>query len=138
VSASHSETQHAPLSVLVVDDIQDFREMYASYFSFAGVGVSTAIDGEEALQLSRAYPPDVIVLDLCMPGMSGWQFLEHARTDPRLCRIPVVAITAYGDEESEQTARDAGAAAYIPKPCLPQFLLSVVRRAARHAEGKGV
>jgi CheY-like chemotaxis protein len=120
-----------PLSVLVVDDVQTFREMYATYFRFAGVGVSTAANGREALKISRAYPPDVIVLDLCMPGMSGWEFLKHARADHRLSGVPVVAITAYSDDQAERTARDAGATAYVPKPCLPKFLLSVVRRVAR-------
>ena len=112
------------LSVLIVDDLQEFREMYSSYFTFAGVGVCTAIDGREALQLARMCPPDAIVLDLSMPGMSGWQALKELRADPQLSQIPVVVLTAYATKEE---ALQAGADAFLAKPCTPATLLAKVR-----------
>jgi two-component system, cell cycle response regulator DivK len=115
------------LSVLVVDDLQVFREMYSSYFAFAGVGVSTAIDGHEALQFARLYPPDAIVLDLSMQGMSGWVFLKELRADPALSHIPVIVLTAYSTEDD---VLSAGADALLAKPCLPATLLAEVRRVA--------
>ena len=118
------------LSVLVVDDVREFREMYSRFFSFEGVGVSTAVDGSEALDVERRYPPDVIVLDLSMPGMNGWDFLLHARSDDRLKSIPIVVITAYGRDGTELEALAAGADAFLPKPCLPPQLLKEVRRVA--------
>jgi len=126
--------QPATVSVLVVDDVREFREMYARYFSFAGVGVSTAIDGHEALDLARRYPPDAIVLDLSMPGMSGWQFLAEVQTNPELARIPVIVVTARHDEDASQAALLAGAKAFLTKPCLPEALLAEVRRVTAKGE----
>jgi CheY-like chemotaxis protein len=118
------------LSVLLVDDQQDFREMYARYFSFKGVGVTTAKDGREALDIARAYPPDVIVMDLAMPGMNGWNFLKEARSEARVKQIPVVVITACGRAETADEALEAGASAYVDKPVIPSALLNLVRRTA--------
>ena len=120
------------LSVLIVDDSQEFREMYSSYLSYAGVGVTTAIDGLEALQLARQYPPDAIVLDLSMSGMSGWQALKELRADSRLSSIPVIVLTAYGTKED---VLQAGADAFLAKPCLPATLLAHVRRLAQRTVG---
>jgi two-component system cell cycle response regulator DivK len=118
------------LSVLVVDDQQDFREMYARYLAFAGVGVTTAKDGREALEVARAYPPDVIVMDLAMPGMNGWDFLREARLDACVKQIPVVIVTAYGRATTADDALEAGASAFVDKPIIPSALLSLVRRTA--------
>ena len=116
------------LSVLLVDDQQEFREMYARYLSFEGIGVTTAKDGREALDIARAYPPDVIVLDLAMPEMNGWDFLEQARSEARVKQIPVVVVTAYGRADTADDVLDAGASAFVDKPVTPSALLSVVRR----------
>jgi CheY-like chemotaxis protein len=116
--------------VLVVDDQQDFREMYSQYFRYEGIGVTTAQDGSEALDIARTYPPDVIVMDLAMPGTNGWDFLSEARLDARVKEIPVVVVTAYGETTTKDAALGAGAAAFVDKPVLPQALLSVVRRTA--------
>jgi len=102
--------------------------MYARYFAHEGVGVTTAIDGQEGLDVARRYPPDAIVLDLAMPGMGGWDFLEQARQDPALADIPIVVLSAYGQTETAQQTRAAGAAAFLQKPCIPQALLGEVRR----------
>ena len=121
------------LSVLIVDDLREFREMYAGYLAHMGVGVTTAGDGAEALQVARLYPPDVIVLDLSMPGVNGWQTLSALSADPRLSHIPVIVLTAYG---TEKDALRAGAHAYLAKPCLPSTLLAELRRlSARRAVG---
>jgi CheY-like chemotaxis protein len=121
------------LSILVVDDVQEFREMYSRYFSFEGVGVTTALDGSEALEIARRYPPEAIVLDLSMPGMNGWDFLRHARADERLQAIPIVVITAYGRQGTEREALAAGADAFLAKPCTPARLLEEVRRVVARA-----
>ena len=104
--------------------------MYARYLTFEGVGVTTAKDGSEALDIARAYPPDVIVMDLAMPGMNGWDFLKQARSDARVKQIPVVVVTAYGKADTADDALDAGAAAFVDKPVIPSSLLSLVRRTA--------
>jgi CheY-like chemotaxis protein len=118
------------LSVLLVDDQLEFREMYARYLTFEGVGVTTAQDGREALDVAGAYPPDVIVMDLAMPGMDGWAFLKQARADARMKQIPVVVVTAYERADTAQDALAAGASAFVAKPIIPFDLLRVVRRTA--------
>ena len=104
--------------------------MYAHYFSFEGVGITTAKDGREALDIARAYPPDVIVMDLAMPDMNGWDFLKQARSDARVKQIPVVVFTAYGKADTADEALEAGASAFVDKPVIPSTLLSLVRRTA--------
>jgi len=104
--------------------------MYSQYFSFEGVGVATAQDGLEALDVAHAYPPDVIVMDLAMPGMSGWEFLEQARADARIRQIPIVVVTAYEQAETQLDALAAGASTFVAKPVIPSVLLKLVRRAA--------
>ena len=125
------------LTVLLIDDQQEAREMYSRFFSFSGVGVTTAIDGREALELAQRYPPDVVVADVSMPGMNGFEFLRHLRVDPRLATTPVVVMTAYDRQYSERDAYAIGANAYLAKPCLPAVLLAEVRRVARRAAASG-
>ena len=126
--------EQTALHVLIVDDVQEFREMYARYLSHEGLGVTTALDGREALAVARQYPPDAIVLDLAMPGMGGREFLKQARSDTRLAGIPIVMISAYGDEEKAQELLALGADAFLDKPCVPSHLLREIRRvAARRA-----
>lgn len=109
--------------------------MYSRYFSFAGIGVTTACDGGEAFEVAHSYPPDVIVLDLAMPGMNGWQFLKQVRVDPRLKNVPVIVVTADDRDGIGQEARAAGADAFITKPCLPAVLVAEIRRVASRAAG---
>lgn len=104
--------------------------MYARYLAFQGVGVTTAKDGHEALDIARAYPPDVIVMDLAMPDMNGWDFLERARAEARVKQIPVVIFTAYGQADTADEAVKAGASAFVDKPVFPSDLLTLVRRTA--------
>ena len=119
------------LAVLLVDDMLEIREMYSRYLRFAGLGVATAGDGIEALDVAGLCPPDVIVLDLSMPRLGGWQTLEQIRGDSRLKDLPVILISAFGKPETPQLAKNAGADAYLEKPCLPSTLLDEIRRVTR-------
>lgn len=83
--------------VLIVEDDDDVREFMDLLISTSGYETMSARDGHEALQLIRARRPCVILLDLQMPRMDGWQFRERQLEDPALARIPVVCITAYYD-----------------------------------------
>jgi CheY-like chemotaxis protein len=118
------------LIVLLVDDLQEIREMYSRYLRFVGVGVATAGDGREALDVAGVCRPDVIVLDLSMPRMGGWEALKEIRSDARLKDVPVILITAYGQAETPLQAANAGADAYLEKPCLPSKLLREIQRVA--------
>ena len=111
----------APM-VLVVDDEHDIRETIAEALVMGGYRVRTAPNGNVALEQARKGRPDLIVLDLMMPVMSGWQFLEARREDPELGSIPVVVDTAFPDIQVE------GAAVLLRKPFDLDTLLTTVAR----------
>src|SRR5215475_11886731 len=104
-------------SVLVVDDYLDGREMVAEYLAFRGFTVCEASDGIEALELARRIQPEIVLMDLRMPGMDGWEATRRLKRDPKTCHIPVVALTAHALTTEINTAREAGCDAVIAKPC---------------------
>jgi len=108
--------------ILVVDDDDDIREMIAEALVLDGYRVSTAPNGKVALEQARAHRLDLIILDLMMPVMNGWQFLEAQREDPDLATIPVVVVTATLDAQVE------GAAMLLRKPFDLDALLTTVAR----------
>ncbi|HSN92342.1 MAG TPA: response regulator [Anaeromyxobacteraceae bacterium] len=110
--------------VLVVDDDTDIREAVAEVLSEEGYQVLGAGDGEEALTKCRAYHPSVVLLDLMMPGMNGWEFRAEQKRDPELAGIPVVVLTAL----EPRVAIDAEG--FIRKPFEVDELLAQVRRHA--------
>jgi CheY-like chemotaxis protein len=111
--------------VMVVDDDLDIQEALAQILEAEGHQVTTAGDGRTALGLLKRHPPDVIVLDLMMPSMNGWEFREAQLKDPRLARIPVIVISA-------ATLREPiDAEEFLPKPFEPSQLLELV---ARHSK----
>jgi len=111
--------------VLIIEDDQGIREILADVLASEGYAVLTAQNGLEGLAQARAARPDLIVLDLMMPTMSGWQFRAEQRQDPALARIPVVVISA---ERLTRDAIPAGVAAFLPKPFELSTLLDLVRR----------
>lgn len=104
-------------SVLVVDDYLDGREMVAEYLAFRGFVVCEASDGIEALELARRLQPEIVLMDLRMPGMDGWEATRRLKRDPKTCHIPIVALTAHALTLEINTARQAGCDAVIAKPC---------------------
>jgi CheY-like chemotaxis protein len=114
--------------VLVVDDYQDAREMYAEYLAYSGFRVAEASNGVEALQKAFDLLPDVILMDLSLPGMDGWAATRRLKTDERTQRIPVVALTGHALAGASESARLAGCDAFVTKPCLPDELVLQVRR----------
>jgi DNA-binding response OmpR family regulator len=116
-------------TILVVDDDHDICDMIAEALALDGHRVLTASNGQMALEQARRDRPDLIVLDLMMPGMSGWEFLEAQREDPDLASVPVIVDTA-----CPQTRVD-GAAVILQKPFDVDTLLATV--AWLHAGGRG-
>jgi DNA-binding response OmpR family regulator len=117
------------VSVLVVDDEHDIREAVAEVLADEGYVVHGASDGAEALRTARAVRPDIVLLDLMMPGMNGWEFRAAQKCDPDIQDIPVVVLSALG--------RVAGmdAAGFIQKPFDLEELLAVVREHAQEEPG---
>jgi two-component system cell cycle response regulator DivK len=104
-------------SVLVVDDFADGREMVAEYLAFRGFTVTEARDGEEAIELARKLKPEIVLMDLRMPGMDGWEATRRLKKDPQTRHIPVVALTAHALTPEIAAARNAGCDAVVAKPC---------------------
>ena len=137
LTGEHARTgaDDVPL-VLIVDDYRDCREMYAAYLEYAGFRVSKAANGGDALQLARAEQPDLILMDLGLPGIDGVEVTRLLKADPATTKVPVVALTAQAGFGSARALAKLGFEAVITKPCPPDELAERVHslvRAARSA-----
>lgn len=130
-----SPVSPAPL-VFIVEDHEDTRELLADYLARAGFKVETARDGRAALSGIAKTRPDLIVTDLSLPHLNGWELTRRLKHDPRTEHIPVIACSAHVSGWSMEHALDAGCVAYLVKPVSPEELLATIRRAlARPGEG---
>jgi len=102
--------------VLIVDDSPDGREMLAEYLTFRGFSVVAAPTGEIAFELARKRPPALILMDLQMPGIGGWEATRRLKSDALTKNIVVIAVTAHALMPDEGIARQAGCDAFIAKP----------------------
>ena len=113
--------------VLVVDDFADAREMYGEYLKFCGFRVAEAQNGHEALDKAFALTPDLIVMDLSLPGLDGWEATRRLKADDRTRAIPIIALTGHALAGHSKGAMDAGCDAFITKPCLPERLMEEIK-----------
>ena len=112
--------------VLVVDDNRDSADMLEALLTMFGHDVHTAYDGPSALAAATKYVPDVVLLDIGLPGMNGYDVAERLRNSPRFRRTTLIAFTGYGQEEDRQRARDAGFDDYLVKPVDPTTLAKII------------
>lgn len=115
-------------TVLVVDDYDDAREMYAEYLEFAGFRVETARDGAEAVEKANSAQPDVILMDLSLPVMDGWEATRRLKSAEDTRDIPVVALTGHVLAGSSEVAKEAGADEFLAKPALPTDVEQRIRK----------
>ena len=120
-----SAPSSAPL-ILIVEDFDDAREMYRDYLEFSGFRVETARDGREAIEKTRALCPDLVLMDLSLPVMDGWEATRLLKSDPVTRRIPIVALSAHALAAEGERARSAGCDGFIAKPCLPPDLVTEI------------
>lgn len=120
--------------ILLVDDFDDAREMYAEYLTYSGFDVIQAANGAEALKCALDRLPDIILMDLALPLMDGWEVTRRLKADSRTAHIPVVALTGHALSWLLEAAKKAGCEAWITKPCLPEDLLREVRRVLASAQ----
>ena len=113
-------------TILVADDEAVLRALVRATLSSAGYDVLEAADGDEALELARSARPDLIVLDLMMPGKSGLDVLRELRADPELAATPVVMLTARTRAADREAAAEAGADRFLAKPFSPRELVRIV------------
>jgi two-component system, cell cycle response regulator DivK len=114
--------------VLVVEDYQDAREMYAAYLQFSGFDVAEASNGVEAVEKTIELLPDIVLMDLALPRMDGWEATRRLKGDPRTRHIPIVALTGHALAGHAEGAREAGCDSFVTKPCLPDALVAEIRR----------
>jgi CheY-like chemotaxis protein len=117
--------------VLLVDDFPDAREMYSEYLRFSGFEVVEAANGMEALEWAASVAPDIILMDLSLPVMDGWEATRRLKADARTSGIPVVALTGLAHAGISDGARRAGCDAFVTKPCLPEDLVKEIRKVLR-------
>jgi signal transduction histidine kinase/DNA-binding response OmpR family regulator len=116
----------SPLRIMIVDDNEDSARSLARLLRFAGHEVDTAGDGPSALEQIEANPPDVVLLDIGLPGMDGYEVARTLRTRPGPCPRLVVALTGYGRDEDRARSRDAGFDRHFVKPVELESLLSLL------------
>jgi len=114
--------------VLVVEDYADAREMYSEYLQYSGYEVVEATNGMEALQRAVEDQPDIILMDLSLPVMDGWEATRRLKADARTADIPVVALTGHALAGISDGALRAGCDAFVTKPCLPEDLVKEIRK----------
>jgi len=127
-------TNNNGIRVLVVEDYADNRDLLTEYLTFRGFAVSAAADGDAAIRLAREEPPDVILMDLRMPGVDGWQATRQLKADPMTAHVPVIAVTAHALRPEVQSARDAGCDAVVAKP----FDIAALGDALEEFKSRGV
>jgi CheY-like chemotaxis protein len=117
-----------PLTVLVVDDQPDAADAVATLLSMMGHEVRTAYGPGEAVQVFRQFQPRVVIMDLSMPEMSGFEAAAHIRLLPEGTSTTIVALTAWGDEAHRRLSREASMDYHIVKPAEPEALHEVLRK----------
>jgi two-component system cell cycle response regulator DivK len=114
--------------ILVVEDDTDNRRIVAKVLSVEGYRVIEATDGVEALSQARREHPDLILMDLALPNIDGWEATRQLKGDPQTRSIPVVALTAVAMRGDEEQARAAGCDDYLPKPARPVAIRAMVKK----------
>jgi CheY-like chemotaxis protein len=120
------------LRILVADDSRESREVYTECLRAVGWEVEAAATGDEALAIAPKYAPDVIVMDLAMPGVDGIEVTRRLKKDPRTRGVPVVALTAFASRANEALA--AGCEEFLTKPCHAHDLVAVIEKVATTKE----
>lgn len=113
-------------SILVVDDTADILDILTRQLRYAGHDVISAVNGIEGIASARAHMPDLIVMDLVMPMLNGWEAIKELKADARCADLPIVAISAHVLTETKEQTRAAGCDAFISKPFTMLELLTTV------------
>ncbi|NUQ66114.1 MAG: response regulator transcription factor [Pirellulales bacterium] len=120
-------------SILVVEDESDIQELLRFNLAKDGYRVQCTDSGEEALRLARSSPPDLVLLDLMLPGMDGLEVCRKLKSDSRTQHIPILMLTAKGEETDIVTGLELGADDYMTKPFSPRVLTARIRTVLRRA-----
>jgi CheY-like chemotaxis protein len=119
------------MRVMLVEDSDDLRRLFARILKAGGFEVCEAANGREALDRVEAFRPDVIVTDLMMPEVDGFELISRLRSMPSMVAVPIVAMTAAATDETEGEVRRAGVAELLEKPLDPRTLLDSLEHLGR-------
>ena len=119
--------------ILVIEDHKDTRELLKYNLSASGFDVAAAEDGQSGISLAEAFKPEIILLDLMMPGMDGLEVCRHLKSTPDLSRIPVIMLTAKGEEVDKIVGLELGADDYVVKPFSPRELALRIKAVLRRS-----
>jgi len=114
--------------VLLVEDTPDTLDAFAHFLRGAGFRVETATNGREAVEKTQSSRPDVVVMDLALPELDGWEATHRIKSDPITRHTPVIAFTGHAFQQSKESARQAGCDAFLTKPLDPAALVSEILR----------
>jgi CheY-like chemotaxis protein len=117
--------------ILIVDDMADIRDLYAEYLKGQGFRPELATNGFEALSKATVMGPDVIVMDLNLPELDGWEATRRLKANDLTRSIPVIALTGLTVSHSKARALEAGCDGFLTKPCYPDALADEIRRVLR-------
>ena len=115
-------------SILLVEDNEDNRIIYATALRYAGYEVIEAITGTEGVHQARAKLPDLVLMDISVPELDGWEATAILKADPSTRHIPVIAVTAHALQGDEDRSLEAGCDGYLAKPIPPAALIAEVDR----------
>jgi two-component system cell cycle response regulator DivK len=115
-------------TLLLVEDNEDNRIIYSTVLRHVGYEVVEAYDGVEAISLARSLHPDLILMDISIPEMDGWEATRRLRLDPDTRSIPIIALTAHALADDRERATAVGFTAYLAKPVEPRAVVAEVRR----------
>lgn len=113
--------------ILVVEDQEDNRQILRDLLSNSGYEIFEARTGEEAIALAASLRPDLILMDIQLPVLDGYEASRHIKANPDLRMIPIIAVTSYALSGDEEQARRAGCDAYVSKPYSPRKVLAQIR-----------
>jgi len=114
--------------ILVVEDQEDNRRILRDLLTSVGYEIIEAVTGEEGVALAETGHPDLILMDIQLPGIDGYEATRRVRAHPALRQIPIIAVTSYALSGDDVKAMEAGCTDYIPKPFSPRALLAKIRQ----------
>jgi len=120
--------------ILAIDDEEDILSLVRDILTAEGFEVETALSAEYGITLLERYTPDLILLDLMLPGMDGWEFLRIIKSDERFKDVPVILLTCRGELRDKILGLESGASDYITKPFTPDGLIQRIRTLLREKE----
>jgi two-component system, cell cycle response regulator DivK len=123
-----TESNDRAPKVLIVEDNEDNRIVYSTMLRHFGFAVDEAENGAEGILKARTNHPDLILMDIAIPLVDGWEAVERLKKDPATAAIPIVALTAHAMPADRERAMEVGCDGYLAKPCEPRAVVEEVKR----------